>query len=302
MKRKNIVGLIAIVAIVAGAMFAGCVEEEQLSTAEIKAMALATADNIDTYKFDMNMTQDMLISNATNDMEMMTISTGKGVADNKNKKMKMDLTTQMELPDGATQDTVEMQMDMYFVNNVMYMKMDMGIPEMPVEWTKMEMPEGYEESWESQNQVALQMELLSVSEVELLEDETVNGVECYVLNISIDAKKYWQIVMKQEGMSELMQGLRQNVSSAIGEMMKEMSMKYWIAKETKFPMKTQMQIKMVMSSEELNIPEQEEAFTMTLDQRTVMEYYDYNEPVTIELPEEAESAVGFPVIMTPPLE
>ena len=300
MKRKNIAGLIAIVAIVAVAMFAGCVdEEEQLSTAEIKAMVLATAEEIDTYKFDMDTTQKTLISNETDDMEMTTISTGSGAADNINKKMKMELTTTMELPEGAPQETMEMTMEMYFINNAMYMKMDLGIPEIPAQWTKMQMPEGYEESWESQNQVELQMELLNVSEVGLLEDEEVNGVDCYVLNITIDAEKYWEIVMKQKGMSELMQNLQQNVSFDIGEMMKGMSMKYWIAKDTKFPMKTEMQMEMVISSEDLNIPESEEEFTMTMDQRTTMVFYDYNEPVTIELPEEAESAIEGPMIPMP---
>jgi hypothetical protein len=64
------------------------------------------------------------------------------------------------------------------------MKMDTGIPELPAQWTKMEMPDEYEKTWESQNQVDQQMELLNISAVELLEDETVNGVDCYVLKIT----------------------------------------------------------------------------------------------------------------------
>ncbi len=296
MKRKTIAGLIAVVALVAVAMFAGCIEEEQMSTAEIKAMVLATAENIDTYKFDLDMTQKTLISNETSDMEIMTISTGKGAADNINEKLMMEMTMTMKMPEKAEMpDTMEMKMDMYFINNTMYTKMDMGIPGLPTQWTKMEMPEGYEESWESQNQVDQQMELLKVSEMELLEDEKVNDVDCYVLKLAPDIEKYWDIMMKQEGMSELMQNLQQNVSFDIGEMIKEMSLKYWIAKDTKFPMKTEMQIKMVMSSEDLNIPETEEEFTMTMDQRTDMVFYDYNKPVTIELPKEAESAAGFPM-------
>ncbi|MGB7531634.1 MAG: DUF6612 family protein [Halobacteriota archaeon] len=296
MKRKTIAGLIAVVALVAVAMFAGCIEEEQMSTAEIKAMVLATAENIDTYKFDLDMTQKTLISNETSDMEIMTISTGKGAADNINEKLMMEMTMTMKMPEKAEMpDTMDMKMDMYFINNTMYTKMDMGIPGLPTQWTKMEMPEGYEESWESQNQVDQQIELLKVSEMELLEDEKVNDVDCYVLKLTPDIEKYWDIMMKQEGMSELMQNLQQNVSFDIGEMIKEMSLKYWIAKDTKFPMKTEMQIKMVMSSEDLNIPETEEKFTMTMDQRTDMVFYDYNKPVTIELPKEAESAAGFPM-------
>ena len=297
MERKAIAGLIVVVAIVTIAMLAGCVEEKQMSTAEIKEMVLATAENIDTYQFGMNMTQKTLISNATDETEITAISSGSGTVDETNKKMKLEMMTTMEMPEKAKMpETREVKMDIYFINNTLYTKMDMGIPEMPAKWTKMEIPEEY---WESQNQIDQQMELLNISKVELLEDEKVSDMDCYVLELTPDIEKYWETVMKQEGLGELMQSLKQNVSFDIGEMIKEMSLKYWIAKDTKFPVKTETQIKMVMSSADLNISETEAEFTMTIDQRANIVFYGYNEPVTIELPKEAECAVGFP--MLPPV-
>ena len=295
MKRKNIAGLIAIAAIVIVAMLAGCVEKEQVNTAEIKEMILASVDQIDTYKFDIDMTQKMLIQNETTETEMTTVSTGEAAVDVTNKKMMMEMAMTMETPDKPemTEEPMEMDMFIYLIDNAMYMKMDTGIPELPAQWTKMEMPDEYEKTWESQNQVDQQMELLNISAVELLEDETVNGVDCYVLKITPDMDKYGELLSKQEGMSDLMQSLQQNDSFDIGKMIKEMSMKQWIAKNTKFPMKTEMQIKMVISSEDMIIPEAEEEFTMTSDQRTTIVFYDYNKPVAIELPEDAESATGF---------
>ena len=301
MKRKNIAGLIAIAAIVVVAMLAGCVEKEQVNTAEIKEMILASVDQIDTYKFDIDMTQKMLIQNETTETEMTTVSTGEAAVDVTNKKMMMEMAMTMETPDKPEMPEEPMEMDMfiYLIDNAMYMKMDTGIPELPAQWTKMEMPEEYEKTWESQNQVDQQMELLKISEVELLEDEKVNGVDCYVLKITPDMEKYGELLSKQEGMSDLMQSLQQNDSFDMGKMIKEMSMKQWIAKNTKFPMKTEMQIKMVISSEDMIIPEAEEEFTMTSDQRTTIVFYDYNKPVAIELPEDAESATGFS--MFPPM-
>ncbi len=297
MERKAIAGLIAVVAIVAVAMLAGCVEEKQVSTAEIKEMVLATVANTDTYQFDMNMTQKTLISNETDETRMTMTSTGRGVMDRTNKKMKLEMTMTMQLPEKAEiSEAKEMKMDVYFINNTLYTKMDVGIPMMPAQWTKSEMPEEY---WESQNQIDQQMELLNISKVELLEDEKVNDVDCYVLKLTPDIEKYWETVMKQEGLSELMQSLRQNDSFDIGEMIKEMSIKQWIAKDTKFPTKTEVQIKMAMSSADLNISDTEEEFTMTIEQRTNMFFYDYNKPVKIELPKEAESAAELP--MFPPL-
>ena len=301
MKRKNIAGLIAIAAIVVVAMLAGCVEKEQVNTAEIKEMILASVDQIDTYKFDIDMTQKMLIQNETTETEMTTVSTGEAAMDVTNKKMMMEMAMTMETPDKPemTEEPMEMDMFIYLIDNAMYMKMDTGIPELPAQWTKMEMPDEYEKTWESQNQVDQQMELLNISAVELLEDEKVNGVDCYVLKITPDKDKYGELLSKQEGMSDLMQSLQQNDSFDMGKMIKEMSMKQWIAKNTKFPMKTEMQIKMVISSEDMIIPEAEEEFTMTSDQRTTIVFYDYNKPMAIELPEDAESATGFS--MFPPM-
>ncbi len=291
-KTKTIAGLIVVIAIVAVAMLAGCVEEERMSTVEIKEMALATAESIDTYTFDMDMTQKILISNETGETEMTKLITGNGVVDNINKKMNQEITTTMKMPS----ETKEMKMDMYFINNTMYTKRE-GIPKMPAQWRKMEMPEVYKEFWESQNQVEQQMELLNVSKVEQLEDEKVNDVDCYVLKLTPDIEKHWETVMKQARLSELMQRLQQNDSFDIGKMIKEMSIKQWIAKDTKFPMKTEMQLKIVMSSEDLKLrDETKEKFTMTMDQRTSIVFHDYNEPVTIELPKEAESAAEFPMM------
>lgn len=147
-KTKTIAGLIVVVAIVAVAMLAGCVEEERMSTVEIKEMALATTESIDTYTFDMDMTQKILISNETGETEMTMLSTGNGVVDNINKKMNQEMTTTMKMPS----ETKEMKMDMYFINNTMYK----GFPKMPAQWRKMEKPEGYKEFRESQIQVEQQ--------------------------------------------------------------------------------------------------------------------------------------------------
>ncbi len=297
MRKRYIAGLIAIAAIVVVAMLAGCVDEGQVNKAEIKQMIFASVDKIDTYKFDMDMTQEMLIRNETDETKVKTENTGTATMDVTSKKMKMEMTSSMETSANAEMPGRTMDMEMYLVNKTMYMKMDMGIPELPARWTKMEMPGEYAKTWKSQNQVNQQMELLNISEVEVLKEEMMNGVDCYVLKVTPDMEKYGKFLSEQEGMSELMQSLQQNVD--IGQLIKQMSMKHWIAKDTKFPIKTEMQMKMEISSDDLILPDAEEKFTMTSDQRTTVDFYDYNKPVTIEVPEEAESAAGYP--MMPPM-
>jgi len=63
-----------------------------------------------------------------------------------------------------------------------------------------------------------------------------------------------------------------------------------------YPMKAQMAISLVVSSDDLAIPETKEKITMTDYEEIEMRFYDYNQPVSIELPEVAEGAVGQPLI------
>ncbi|RCV64739.1 hypothetical protein C5S53_07240 [Methanophagales archaeon] len=299
MKRELMAGLIAVLVIASVMMFSGCVEKEKaieqegkMSVADIKAEVLANAEEIDTYKFDMAVTMRMLLSNETNSTEMTTISNGCGVLDVVDKKMKLNMNTSME-----TNETTElpgpMEMEMYLINNTMYTKMDLGIPELPAQWTKMEMPEGYEESWASQNQLEQQMELLNISEVELLADEELDGVDCYVLEIVPDMEKFWNSTLAVV-MSRSTQGLAPGID--LRKILKSMSTKEWISKDTMYPKKTQMSVRLVVSSEDLAIPAMDEKFTMTADEEVEMLFYDYNQPVSIELPEAAEAAAEPPLM------
>ena len=290
MKRELMAGLIAVLVIAAVMMFSGCVEEEEkMSVADIKAEVLANAEETDTYKFDMAVTMKMLLSNETNDTEMTTISNGRGVLDVVGKKMKLYMNTSME-----TNETTEvqgpMEMEMYLINTTMYMKMDLGIPGLPPQWTKMEMPD---ESWTSQNQLEQQMELLEISEVELLADEELNGVDCYVLKIVPDMEKFWNSTMAAV-MGRSTQGLAPGID--LRKILKSMSTKEWISKATMYPKKTQMAVRLVVRSEDLAIPDTVERFTMTANEEVEMLFYDYNQPVSIELPEAAEAAAEPPVM------
>ncbi|MCK4735535.1 MAG: hypothetical protein KAT65_23985, partial [Methanophagales archaeon] len=308
----NIAGLIAIAAIVVVMMLSGCTDKEQINTAEvkeellnsaeIKEMILDSVEKIDTYKFDIDLTEETLIRNETDETEMTTVSTGKAVVDIANKMMSMKMTSSIETPDKAEmpEGPMEMTMNGYFINNTLYRK-DGGIPAIPAQWMKAKIPEGYDDFWESQNLVNQQVEMLNDSTVELLDDEVVNGVDCYVLKITPEMEKYGEVMMMQGGIVyRIIQGLQQNENFDITKAIKSKSVKQWIAKDTLFPMKTEMQMKMVINTEDLNLPDTEEAVTVTSDQKTTLVFYDYNKPANIELPEDAKNASAFP--MFPPMK
>jgi hypothetical protein len=305
MKEKMKVGVVVVVAIVAVMMFSSYAFA--LSQDEIAGLIL-NASEVDTYKFDMNMTMTMTTemlmgneTNATEPMVMAMVGNGSGVVDNINKSMWMAMSMCMNMSEIMEANTSEdtngnvsedsslempeticMETEMYIINNTMYMKMDMGyiLPNFSF-WLKSEMTEA---DWESEEIQGPQMELLNCSNVTLLDDEEVNGVDCYVLKIVPDTEKCWEIVMNTSimGDSGIMGAEMQNASDILNQSLGNMTITEWIAKDTMFVMKSVAAMDMTMS------PDTEEEAKVVMDYTMI--FYDYNEPVTIVLPPEAEGA------------
>nr|QNO54498.1 hypothetical protein DBMFGOPN_00005 [Methanosarcinales archaeon ANME-1 ERB7] len=341
MKKKMKVGLVVVVAIATVMMFSSyAAAEEQLSQEELEELMFANATKVNTYKFEyaMNMTLEMSMGNETNATEPMVmamVGNGSGVVDNINKSMWMAMSMCMNMSEIMEANTSEdtngnvsedsslempeticMETEMYLINNTMYMKMDMGyiLPNFSF-WQKSEMTEA---DWESEEIQGPQMELLNCSNVTLLDDEEVNGVDCYVLKIVPDTEKFWEIAMNQTmgglpGFDNPMNNSQQtetgnvtvdngnatgiSYSDFVNMSMMNISITDWIAKDTKFMMKEQMTMDMTISLENLDIPDTEGGITMTMDFEMIS--YDYNKPVTIVLPEEAEAAIEVPTGMLP---
>lgn len=294
MKKKMKVGLVVVVAIAAVMMFSSYAFA--LSQDEIAGLML-NASEVDTYKFDMNMTMttEMLMGNETNATEPMVMvmdGKGSGVVDNVNKSMMMIMgmcmnmsgimgantseNTSLDMP-----ETICVETEMYVINYTMYMKMDMSaiLPNLSL-WLKEEMTE---EDWASEDLLGQQMELLNCSNVTLLDDEEVNGVECYVLKIVPD-EKCWEIIMNQSIMDQSGMGTEmQNTSDVLNQSLSNITMTEWIAKDTKFVMKSVAAMDMTMN------PDTEEEAKVAMDY--TMTFYGYNVPVTIVLPPEAEAAI-----------
>jgi len=295
MKKKMKAGLVVVVAIAAVMMLSSYAAA--LSQDEIAGLML-NASEVDTYKFDMDMTMttEMLMGNETNATEpmvMVMVGNGSGVVDNVNKSMWMAMgmcmnmsgimgantseNTSLDMP-----ETICVETEMYLINNTMYMKMDMSaiLPNLTL-WLKSEMTE---EDWASEDLLGQQMELLNCSNVTLLDDAEVNGVECYVLKLVPDTEKFWEImvnqsIMDQSGMGEEMQ----NTSDVLNQSISNITMTEWIAKDTQFVMKSVGAMDMTMNQDT------EEEAKVAMDY--TITFYDYNVPVTIVLPPEAEAAI-----------
>jgi len=93
-------------------------------------------------------------------------------------------------------------------------------------WMKLQMPR---ESWDKQNQVEQQKQL---------KDEVVADIDCYVFEAKPDPKKLMEIMSQQQGGNPFLKNENLNFT----DMIKHMSVKEWIAKDTLFPKKSNMQM------------------------------------------------------------
>jgi len=315
-KMKMKAGLVVIVAIAAVMMLSSYAGAQ--SPDEIIASVLNNSEEVKTCKFDMDMTIDVITGNETNVTAMTIKVKGSGVDDIINESMRMAMNINMnttdEIPSGMPETIA---IEMYLINNTVYVKNDLGIPFIPT-WIKMEQPvvnETYNESYlPAQDQLELQMELLNCSNVTLLDDEVVNDTDCYVLKLELDFKKLLEYLMSQATMDELgIPGFDKpdliddsqeteignvtdetgNVTDEMGNVtveieddinMMNMSVTEWIAKDTYLLMKAEATLDMTTTS-----PDTEEEVTIAIDFN--MRLYDYNVPVTIELPAEAGDAM-----------
>ncbi len=317
MKKKMKVKLVVVVAIAAVMMLSSYAAA--LSQDEIAGLML-NASEVDTYKFDMNMnmnmtmTTEMLMGNETNATEMAIKVNGSGERDYVNESLWMAMNINVNTSENEGEDTNMnailsmlgiIDMEMYLINNTVYSKVDLGIPFMPVLWITMERPlenntynntynniynNTYNESlWASKDQLELQKELLNCSNVTLLDDAEVNGVDCYVLKIVPD-EKCWESIMNQSKMLiKLSPGMEmQNTSDIANQSISNITITEWIANDTMFVMKSVAAMDMTTTS-----PDTEEEAKVAMDYTITFD--DYNVPVTIVLPPEAEGAMDIDI-------
>jgi hypothetical protein len=164
------------------------------------------------------------------------------------------------------------------------------ISEIGLMWAKSEMPPGY---WEEMNQVEPQIELLEAAQVEVIGSELVGGVDCYVLQLTPDMGQLWQLFVQQ---TEIAYGYEvfDVAEEFLQEIFQSFSMKQWIAKDTYLLTKAEIDMAVELTPEASGFPEEEGL--MTMDITIVLLAYDYNQPVSIALPPEAEEAVEVPTL------
>ena len=263
----------------------GCGEGEltQEDIEQIVADAATANSEVNTVSFDMEMEMLMDVTAPDGPSQMTMISNGTGTIDTVNQAMKIAMDMTMNIPELGQQD---MDMEMYVTGGWMYMKIN--IPGLGEQWMKMPMTE---DMWQSQSQFEQQVELLRTArEVTFHGSETVNGTACYVVEVVPDMGVLFEIISQQQmpGMEDMgMDGLN------MGDWFKDFSIKLWVAKDGYLLRKAEEHLLMEITAADLGAS-QDNLERMTMDMNLTMNLYDYNEAVSIELPEGALQATEMP--------
>lgn len=205
---------------------------ELLAPGEVRDRAVDAYSSVGSYRFSMDST--VKVDESTRVLKR------NGSVDLQSKKMQV-----MEVDGDLTRVT-------YLVDNVIYMSSTSG------EWMKRPVPAG-------QDAIEHPTEMITNVDVGLIGEEKVDGVNCYVLNVSLDVVKALHLDILNLSEDKLKDVLDSIESVTLTE---------WISKDDYLIRKSRLK-------------EVEVSGRWT---ETTTIFYDYNKPLGIELPKEALNA------------
>lgn len=267
----------------------GCAEEEgTLTSGQIDQIVIDAANALaeaETYAFDMDASETIDVIGGTEPGTVSLAADATGLIDNANKEMQLGMNMTMNVPE---EDQQQMGMEIYIVDEWVYVRM--SIPEVGEEWMKMELTP---EMWGLWEQVDQQVELLeTATEVKFVGSEVVNGIQCYVFDIMPDMEQLAEYLAQQQGMLGMGLAEMENLEELLDKT--SLSIEEWIAKDSSLLMKVQANMRVEVTPDDVGATP-EDFDKMTMDLSTVMTVYDYNQPVSIELPPEALEAPEIPL-------
>lgn len=270
MKRAAIlvmlVLLMGIAAVACGGGEGGVVD---ITEQELIEGILASGDEQETSRFEMDLDGSLKGTMEGEYGEIDLTMDYNGVIDILDQEMQADMTITMKIEAEGEREQITIPMRMYFLGDIGYIGAREG-PGQPEEWIKGDVSQ---ELWESQELLSQQIDLLRGAEVRLLRTGSVRGVPCYVAELSPDIDALYDMIRSQLQASIPFELTKDSISNY--------SVTGWYAQDTYFPMKV---------SQEYNVTFEEGSDKLTGHYTVDIVLYDYNEPVSIQLPAEAQGA------------
>jgi hypothetical protein len=226
---------------------------------------------------DSNMIMEVTGGSQPGKMTMHQVMSGS--VDNIAKKMLITMNVNMDIPYQGKQDV---KADMYAVDGWIYMKYTMAAA--GEQWMKMKLTD---DIWKEQSGVSNMAEFLQSAKGATLEgSEKVNGIDCYILKVVPDTNILAGWVKDQLQSTQAELDLSQ---TDMTKTFKQISIKEWIAKDSKMLMQEQMALVTEMTPEEMGTPAG--SFDkMVMDINMSMNYSNFDQPVSVVIPPEAKDA------------
>jgi hypothetical protein len=275
--------------------FTACGGDGLPSAQDIVDGAVQAVDNIRTCECEMDANMNMIGEAEGETSEMNTEMDYNGTLDLDNRQMRIEIAVTTLMPWLAAEE-MEIAMGAYLIDDAGYTMTDS--PETAPEWEKEEFSEAdWAEIWGQgigmMSPVWSQLELLGTSEVEVIGSEEVKGIDCYVLQVTpANMAQLWEtgiqeITLGLGGVLEFLRFSEEILDSASISF----SVKHWVAQDTYFLMKAEIDMAIELTAEDLGYPEEEMEMSIALAMNISMD--NYNQPVSIELPPEAAEALGY---------
>jgi len=267
--------------------FTACGEEteeevESPSAQEIIDGVVESFDNIRTYQFELDMTMDLAGEAEGEVLEHTVMMNNSGTLDLENLQMKTDLS--------AGSGDEMMRVESYIIDGMLYAR-----PEAPGEepvWMKEEVPAEYWEMMTGVSGLENYIELLKTAQMEVTGSEQVKGVDCYVLQLTPGMAELYQTAMDPVGGVGRAGMLAPVPEDLLEEIFRSFSVQQWIARDTYFLMKAEIDMAIETTPELMDYLGEEEE--ISLDITISFLAYNYNQPVTIVVPQEALEAIEVP--------
>ncbi len=290
MKNTKIIILAVVAILFIVAMLYYTTTIPKITSREIQDKSIDSLKNIKTQKMDMHMDMDM---NMTIDSEftandedynaptkLNVVSNSISLIDTENKKMKFDMTINY-VPKEVEDDpgpkvTMSMKSVMYIIDDMVYTNTQIDEKDF---WIK----QLNKDIWKQYDQTEQQKKMLEVMESTRLNDAKVDGKSCYVIEMDIDMEQFWEVALDTPYINQMMkqQGSNQFNMDGLKDMVKDMNIIQYISKDNFYVMKQDVNMSIFMSIKKVVI---------NMDMHIIIKQYDYNKPVKIELPVEAQNA------------
>jgi len=279
MKKLILLALALMVVAFSGCMDNGSDKSAPNATA-LKTMTIDSAKDLRTYDFNLESTQNIVITNRSaktaNATNVAITSSGQGSVNLTGRAMNVAST--MNVISDTAANATPIKTETYFINDTIYSKADNN-------WTRLQVPEAGL-LWAQQNMVIQQAELINASNITVTGSESANGADCYKVKVVPDINVYAAILSQQMGSSLPLAYINLTELYRAGTV----DWTAWVTKDTHLVTKSDIRMTFTITPETMGLSPAAGDFQMKVNLQALTNFKNFNQPVKVILPAEAASA------------